>query len=376
MLFLITGSLGAGKTSNILWDLIHNPEFKDRPKFATHIPDFDYETHGFEQIDKNDIENWVTWTDPKDDFSTVSNFPKGSIIFIDESDLFFPSSIGDKNPPRYMREMARSRHHGLDFYIITQQSKMICAFLFGLIQRHIHFHRPNGSDTVTRYTWEHHQPNVYSRANRLSGLSQKVKVNPEVFKLYRSTIENTRIKTPPKHIYKKLVLLALPMFILPFFLYWFMIGRHSAPEVKKPAPSQSIASTPASTVPPVATNSSALQTTETPIIEHQLTYKDYIPDNPLMPYSAPAYRDLAKPTDFPRIAACMDSIRTGCKCFTQQYTPIDVPKDSCLRMVKEGWFDNFATGRIQQDQVLSGKPDEVSKRNADNAKKQTSQTGA
>ena len=45
-------------------------------------------------------------------------------------------------------------------------------------------------------------------------------------------------------------------------------------------------------------------------------------------------------------------------------------------MVKEGWFDNFATGRSQQDQVLQGKSDEVSKRNSDRAKNQVSQTGA
>lgn len=375
MLFLITGSLGAGKTSNTLWDLIHNPEYKDRPKFATHIPDFDYEAHGFEQIDKNDLENWVTWTDPNDDFSTVSNFPKGSIIFIDESDLFFPSSISDKNPPRYMREMARSRHHGLDFYIITQQAKMICSFLLGILQRHIHFHRPNGSDLVTRYTWEHYQPNVYSRANRLSGLSQKVKVDPKVFTLYRSTIENTRIKTPPKHIYKKMALLALPMLIAPFFLYWFLLGRHALDEPVKSAVVPSAVVSPAVPVATSTADPSLVPAAESSI-DRPLTYKDFIPDNPLMPYTAPAYAELAKPTDFPRIAACMDSLKTGCKCFTQQYTPVDVPKDSCLRMVKEGWFDNFATGRSQQDQVLSGKPDEVSRRNADRAQKQISQTGA
>ena len=82
MIILITGSLGAGKTSNTLWDLVYNPKFKGRPKFATYIEKFDYEKCGFEQIDKNDLENWVKWTDPKDDFSTVSNFPKGSTNFI------------------------------------------------------------------------------------------------------------------------------------------------------------------------------------------------------------------------------------------------------------------------------------------------------
>lgn len=387
MLFLITGSLGAGKTSNTLWDLVNNPKFKDRPKFATYIPDFDYEKHNFEQIDKNDLENWVYWQDEKDDFSTVSNFPKGSIIFIDEADLFFPSSISDKNPPRWLREMARSRHHGLDFYIITQQSKMISPFLLGLIQSHIHYHRPNGSDIVTRYSWEHHQPNVYARSNRLLGLPQKVVVNPEVFKLYRSTIENTRLKTPPKHIYIKLGLLLLPMLLVPFFLYWFMYARHVPaatiqPEAQKQVLAQSDVAKTATQDNKQTTNQSVSNNETQPTKNDSLLNpiattqnpNDYIPVDPLRPYTAPIYQDLAKPTDFPRIAMCITSIAsddsgidkrfTGgkCKCFTQQYTPVDVPQNACLRMVKEGWFDDFATQRAMQDVVLSGKPDEAQTR--------------
>lgn len=378
MIVLITGSLGAGKTSNTLWDLVHNPKYKGRPKYATFIPEFQYEKCGFEQIDKNDLENWVYLEDPKNDFSTVSNFPKGSIILVDEADLFFPATITDKNPPRWLREMARSRHHGLDFFIITQQSKLISPFLYGLLQSHIHYHRPDGSELVTRYKWEHHQTNVYARSNRMLGLPKKVLVNPKVFTLYRSTVENTRIKTPPIHIYKKLVLALLPMLLAPFLVWYIMYYRHLPPETKvqttKNQPTaQQIVNTPATT----QTTSTPLPTVQPaePITPSQhLTAKDYVPVDPLRPYTAPIYQDLAKPSDFPRIAMCITSIAseasgvnkrfTGgkCSCYTQQYTPVDVPQNACLRMVKEGWFDDFATSRAQQDVVLSGKPDESSAR--------------
>jgi zona occludens toxin len=210
------------------------------------------------------------------------------------------------------------------------------------------------------------QKNPYTKTNKALGLPQKIKTNPEVFKMYRSTIMNTRRKEFPWHAVIKMALLCSGLLLAAVFVYWYMLGRHQVDEPVKPSVVPHAVVAPA--VPPVASTSTPDPSESESFIDQPLTYKDFIPDNPLMPYTAPAYRDLAKPTDFPRIAACMDSQKTGCKCFTQQYTPVDVPKDSCLRMVKEGWFDNFATGRSQQEQVLSGKPDEVSKRNAERSK--------
>lgn len=389
MIYLITGSLGAGKTSNTLWYLLNEPTFKGRPKFASYIPEFDYEKHDFEQIDKNDLENWCYLENPDDPFSTVSNFEKGSILFFDEADLFFPASIQEKNPPFWLREMARSRHHGIDFYIITQQSKLITSFLYGLLQTHIHYHRPNGSDTVTRYSWEFHQPNVNSRVNRISGLPQKVEVNDQIFTLYRSTLENTRKKTPPYHIYKKLALFLLPMLLAPLFLWWFLYYRHLPPEqALEPVPT-------AQKTQLTQTDATPIKTSPAPKTDNgvdvgllngtggggaALTAKDFVPSDPVLPWTAPAYQDLAKPTDFPRIAMCISSnpttnpeishkFRDGqCRCFTQQYTPVDVPQNACLKMVKDGWFDNWATGRSQSDNVLTGKPDEAAARQAQNSK--------
>lgn len=373
MIFLITGALGAGKTSNTIWHIINDPDLKDRPKFATYIKGFKYDELDFEQIDKKDLENWVTWTDPNDDFSTVSNFPKGSLILIDEADLFFPATLTDKNPPRWLREMARSRHHGLDFYIITQKATMVSPFLLGLIQTHIFYHRPNGADYVNRYSWEQYQPNVNARSNRISGLPQKIVVPQEVFTLYESTVENTRVKTPPIHIYKKLALFLLPMLLAPFLVWYLMYYRHLPPEVAKTDKQQEVKQIATSTTTPTTQQATAPQNqTDLGSLDASssktLTIKDFVPPVPSMPWAAPAYADLVKPTDFPRIAACVSGKSStnkafnGCRCFTQQYTPIDVPQESCERMVKEGWFDNWATGRSQQENVLTGKSDESSAR--------------
>lgn len=46
MLVLVTGSPGAGKTSNMLWEFLKNPDYADRPKFCSDITDFDRAAHG------------------------------------------------------------------------------------------------------------------------------------------------------------------------------------------------------------------------------------------------------------------------------------------------------------------------------------------
>ncbi len=46
MLVLVTGSPSAGKTSNMLWEFLKNPDYADRPKFCSDITDFDRAAHG------------------------------------------------------------------------------------------------------------------------------------------------------------------------------------------------------------------------------------------------------------------------------------------------------------------------------------------
>lgn len=149
MIYLITGTPGAGKTSNTLWDFLKDPDFSDRPKFATFIPDFDYDSQNVTELDKSELEDW-------------RNLPKGALVLIDEADGYLPAGNG-KNPPDWIREFARHRHYGIDFIIITQMASMINDFLHGLIEAHIHYHRVRGNDYSTKYRWEFLQKNPYTK---------------------------------------------------------------------------------------------------------------------------------------------------------------------------------------------------------------------
>jgi zona occludens toxin len=64
-----------------------------------------------------------------------------------------------------------------------------------------------------------------------------------------------------------------------------------------------------------------------------------------MPWTAPIYDQLTTPTDFPRVAACVFAKRTGCQCYTQQATKLQIPESACLVYVKEGSFDPWLSGR-------------------------------
>jgi len=57
-------------------------------------------------------------------------------------------------------------------------------------------------------------------------------------------------------------------------------------------------------------------------------------------FTAPKYDDIQKPAVAPKPASCIQSASKGCRCFTQQSTPLNVPDDLCRQIVQGGWFDD------------------------------------
>ena len=359
MIYLFTGVPGSNKTSNALWSFLKDPEFmyiksedalEDapkvlRPKYAVEIKGFDYEKHGIIKLDS--LENW-------------QDLPDGSLIFVDEADQFFPAG-SPKNPPDYIRALARHRHRGFDFFVITQQPSMIHSFIHGLIECHYHFHKAYGMEYSTRYKWESFQLSPNNIVNKNRAIAEKITPNPEVFTFYKSATINTRKKDIPYKLILKMIGLCSLVIFAFVFVYWYLVLRHQSVDTKQP------------TVPqPVKTVTAQHVASDTSILpdEKKLTPKDFVATNQAAPWSAPAYKELIEPSDFPRVAACIkgksstNSDFNGCRCFTQQATPVDVPEPYCSQIVKQGSFDPWLSSRSQQDQVLSGKPDEASSRHS------------
>jgi zona occludens toxin len=326
---LVTGSPGDGKTSNELWDFLHSAQYKGRPKYCTPINGFDAKAHGVTQIDH--IKDW-------------QELPEGAAIFCDEVQDYCGTDLG-REPPEWVKQLARHRHHGYDFVCTTQSPMFLHPFARKLAKPHVHYIRPWNMKGV-RYTWDTVQNDPTTKTAKAAGQRAMVTPNPEVFKLYTSTVLDTHKARPP---YKTLLTLAVALAVViggAAFSYMRMQSMtHKEPEPVAAVQSEQI---PAANKPATILLDSSGEGSK-PVWTEE-TIKPRMPGNL---YSASVYDALTAPTDFPRVAACLSSEARGtCTCYTQQATPVDVPRGPCEVFVKAGAFDPWFTGRQQ----LGAKP--------------------
>lgn len=327
MFKLVTGSPGDGKTSNELWDFLHAPEYANRPKYCTPINGFDPEKHGVKPI-----EHISCWQD----------LPDGSVIFCDEVQDYAGTDL-PKVEPEWVKQLARHRHRGFDFICTTQSPMFLHSFVRKLAKPHVHYIRPWNMKGV-RYSWESVQGDPNSRTAKNTAVRTPVKPNPEVFKLYTSTILDTHKSRPP---YKVFALLAAAVLVFVIGGGWatyrvLHMGDDFKPQTSAPGThplpqSQTAVASSGSVMP-------AIQQPNAPV----WTEESMKPRVKGMPESAPVYDGLTAPSDFPRVAACMSSKTKGCHCYTQQATPLDIPETACEVFVKVGHFDPWLSSRRQQ----------------------------
>lgn len=336
MFKLVTGLPGDGKTSNELWDFLNAPQYAGRPKYCTPINGFVAADHGVIEIPH--IDAW-------------ESLPEGSAIFCDEVQDYCGTNLG-KEPPEWVKQLARHRHSGYDFICTTQSPMFLHPFARKLAKPHVHYSRPFNMKGC-RYTWDGVQNDPSTRTAKNLGIRDLVTPNPKVFTLYTSTVLDTHKARPP---YKMLIGLALALVVLIVAtVFVFMRIKH----MTEPAPDVKALETSAvvrASADPIQLDGGNAEASK--VVWTETTLKPRIPGNL---YTAPVYDTLTAPTDFPRVAACMSSESRGsCNCYTQQGTAIDVPKSACLVFVKNGAFDPWFTGRNQQLQASNtAQPDAI-----------------
>lgn len=327
MFKLVTGKPGDGKTSNELWEFLHAKEYKGREKFCTPIKGFDAGKHGVTEI--ADIKDW-------------RDLPDGSVIFIDEVQDYLGQRSG-REVPEWIRELARHRHSGKDFIATTQDPMFLDPFVRKLAKPHVHYHRPWNMKMV-RHQWDSVQNDPTGKAARKSSQSRFVKPNPEVFKLYTSTVLDTHKAAPPW----KLIVIALLALVLLLggagLAVTRLLGMGEKPDLEVPA---DVVVVDGKAVSSASTPFDGL--TEKPAVGSEASWEleKLQPRIGGMPWSAPIYDHLTRPNDFPRVAACVIFEGRGCNCYTQQGTPLQTPKAACEAFVKQGAFDPWKQGRQQ-----------------------------
>jgi len=329
MLRLITGSPGDGKTSNELWDFLHNPLYQGRPKYCTPVNGFEPEKHGVVAIEH--ISGW-------------QDLPDGSVVFCDEVQDYCGTDLG-KEPPEWAKQLARHRHRGFDFVFTTQSPMFLHAFVRKLCKPHVHYIRPWNMKGY-QYSWDTVQNDPNAKSSKAMGTRKSVAPNPEVFKLYTSTVLDTHKARPP---WKIIIGLTLFASIALVGIIW---GGFRVASITKTAEPKEVVTKHQNQEPEPVRKTSASFGNPLPATDGQAprwTKESMTPTIAGLPYTAPVYDELTAPTDFPRVAACIQSTERGsCNCYTQQATPIAVPDGACVVFVKYGTFDPWLSGRNQQ----------------------------
>lgn len=338
MIYLYTGLNGTGKTSNVLWLFCKSKEYEGRPKYATFIKGFDYEANNVKLLDAEGLTKW-------------QELPIGSLIFVDEAQDFFPISRGE--PPEWIKGLAKNRHFGYDFLLTTPNASMIHHYVRKLVNRHTHFIMKHGA-MVKALKWDAAQDKPDAPSAALTGEPVKFKTPKDVFKLYTSTALDTREVKIPWRTLTTIGIGFLVILVAVIFIWKFsgLISEQEPEAVPEPSlPGQTYSA------PQVA--SSGLSGLQGKKEERGIEW--YTPRIKMDPSTAPEYDHLTAPSDFPRVAACIDTA-SSCNCYTQQATRYNVQQDVCREMVKSGWFDKWKSQRAASESVLSGKSDESSQR--------------
>jgi len=269
----------------------------------------------------------------------------GGIIVIDECQASFPVRTRGA-PPSWIEELAKHRHRGVDFVLITQNPMLFDAFVRRLVDRHFHIVRKFGTHFATVYEFVNGvRENCAS--NRESAVRHEWRYPKDVFSLYTSAELHTVKRRIPARVW---VLALVP--VVAGVLIW-MAYRQLAPKAgaaAAPGP-WAAASAPSAVVQSVRSVDGSGGRAGVMTAEEYV--KAYAPRVAGLSYTAPAYDAVTQPAEAPYPAACVQS-KTRCQCYTQQGTRLDVPDALCAGIVRGGFFVAWRAPSGQQPQQQSG----------------------
>jgi zona occludens toxin len=220
---LITGAPGAGKTAALVKLLMALS--KNRAVYVDGIPDLK-----IPHIPLLAPDQWMT------------EVPDGSVVVIDEVQrVWRPGGAGAKVAPS-IAALETHRHHGLDFFIITQHPGLVHSNVRKLVGRHIHL-RDVGYLGRWWYEWpECTNPETF----RTAPIKERYRIDAATFDQYTSASLHVK---PIRKLPRSVVVLGLALVAL-LYLSSMAYSAISGKISPKPAP---VATAPrAAPVQPVA----------------------------------------------------------------------------------------------------------------------------
>lgn len=303
---LITGLPGHGKTLYALQWIKSWSEREGRAVFHNGIPDLKLPWQVIAPEEWRELE-------------------PGAIVVLDECQTCLPTRTRGA-PPEWIEELAKHRHRGVDFVLITQNPMLFDSFARRLVDRHFHVVRKFGSNFATVYEFPNGvRENVAT--NREGGIRHEWRYPREVFGWYKSAELHTVSRRVPARVW---VLLAIPFVFAG--LVWVAWSRLSAHQEGAEGSTGAQAQAPGG-VPPRAGPGSG-ERGPAAVGEYLAALAPRVPG---LPHTAPAYDGVTAPAVAPYPAACVAS-SAACRCYTEQATRLDMPEDLCRSFVERGFF--------------------------------------
>jgi zona occludens toxin len=361
MMSLNTGTAGAGKTLFTL-HLIETRRLKDNKDFHdawvkagsdSLVPAIVREVYYFNiTINKSKLP-WIK-LDKLDDWYTM---PIGSIFFFDECQEAFEPMANSATRPKYYTELSKHRHRGYDMYFVTQHPTFVDTYVRKNAEEHNHYMRPFGAKRVIKHTWKGVKDQCDK--SRVGSITENLSHPKEVYSWYKSSEVHThKFKLPTK--IKLLILVPILLAICVYFAYGYFAKKVDANK-KQPASTSAVSSI-------ASTSTSTVKSSFDPA-SFKTRYDD-------IPWSAPRYDELTKPTIAPRTVGCM-VMRNSCKCMTQQGTYHPAKLDFCKQVIANGIFQDFEDGAsktLPEQKSKDSLPDSHSRSSASNSPPKTTLT--
>lgn len=347
MLFLFTGLPGAGKTlnaikfvseSDIFYDYIENPE-KSSEKIPNKQQDGSILRRPVYYHNINGLINpeWIKMDDEQ--AKKPYEIEKGAVIIYDECQDIFPVLPQSKQSslPEHYSYMNRHRHNGHDVILITQHPKNLNTQLRRLVNRHFHFKRLFGTDTIGRYEYQECKDEPLDFIAKKEAEYEKITLDHKYFDHYKSAEIHTVKKDIPYKRFMPFVIVGLLLIIaLLFSVRWFLNQSSIHEYDNKPQDSKPSLIDKATSI----TGTSLNLSTDSQQQQEDDYFQRLKPRIDGLVHTAPIYDDLTEPRSYPRIAACVIIHATDkCQCYTQQATKLSVQDSICRNIQANGYFD-------------------------------------
>lgn len=331
MIYLITGSPGAGKTLAAM-ELIEKwgREHPERIIYSANIDGQCYP--GVLPLDDAGVLSWH------------QHCEKDSLVVVDEAQRYWRAQRSGE-PSQAIIEMETHRHDGIDIVLMTQHPTFLHANIRKLVNVHIHMIAYTGQSAL-RWEWREAHDDVQDTKLRSEGEFTEWKYPAHLYPFYKSaTMHTKRAKRSSKQL--KARIWGIVALVCVVGLIGMGIAVWHKFSSKKPVSAQPALS-PSAGMPVVAGGSPASSGGK-----RWSSRRDYVADQiprvPSQPWSAPLYDGQAV-VAHPQVYCIASGDEKRCHCITEQGTRYLMPPDVCLDVAKNGpAYDPFRPAQRRDD---------------------------